>query len=232
MKPDFDVKGVQLIAGKLPKYIQDQLKWLQQDILRRNAIGELLPLREYCEMVAKLELEILHSVEKGDASLLKTEKIKTYEEYSDPRSQTWFYHDLWESVFAKHYKEAPQPPYIGVSLSVGLGSKGKFNRWVESLPERMGTEVKKHWAKWDKSDTKLERIVLPLEVTQQTGIPKEINEVLSYREVIHNTLHPFYMTLEGIGYYIYQNKGEQISLISDYLYMDEMSVTGEERIYC
>lgn len=227
---EFDVKGVQLIAGKLPKDMQKELQTLQQDILENIGAGRSVPVRKYAYKIASLEQQLIQELKAGHVDRLRFEKVKSEAEYSDPGSQTWFYHDLWNNVFAGKYGEAPQPPYLGVSLTVGMKTKTKFMNWIESIDDpAMKLAVRNHWNKWSKKPG-LERILLPLENVNKHGIPVEIQPALSTREIVLKTMQPFYLTMETIGAHVYRNKGENITLFSDLIQPEALAVI-EEQVY-
>lgn len=213
-KVDFDVKGVQLIAGKLPPDMQKALQDLQKDILSKIGDGIEPPVADYVYQIADLEQKIIHELKTGHVERLKFEKIKREEEYSDPRSQTWFYHDLWENMFASKYGKAPEPPYLGVSLKLDAENKTKINNYLDSLPPRMATSLRNHFGKWNK-EPKLSRVILPLEIVRNKGVPSELYPILSVREIILKTLQPFYQTMETIGVYVYKNDNDKITMFSD-----------------
>lgn len=218
LKPEFDVKGVQLIAGKLPKKMRDRLEAMQRDILETIGRGELLPLRKYVQQVADYEKEILEGLIIGDCSNLKLVKIKTEEEYSNPKSQEWFYHDLYESVFAPKYGAAPPLPYMGVSLTISVNNQTQFKDWLSKVEDpRIRDGIVNHWRKWEKAMDKLARIILPVDNVKATGIPVEILTATSEREITLRTMQPFYLTLESIGFYLYRDANQRITLASDYM---------------
>ncbi len=200
---DRELKGVNFIAGNIPKYFKEHsLKLIDdiQDTLNRN---EKLDLYSYVNRVATLEKEILSTLKSLRPDTLKTGKIKEGNAYlqSDEES-AYRYHTLWNEVFSEKYGHVDEPPYSVYELPILLKNKTMTKKLLDNENEE-GYEIRKKLHSFiDKYfSSGLMTIKIPKSKVDTFGIPKELEEFIDYKRSVEIIMNVFYMTLDTIGFY-------------------------------
>jgi hypothetical protein len=199
--PEMEVKGVHLKSSKIAKSIKDFAQKLMTDTLESIKNNTKLDAPVILKEIGDLERTIVTDINSGDWKWLSRQGIKGRASYSKPEASVFFYHLMWENVFADKYGPAPELPYVGVKMSVDLGSKSKLKEWIDSVEDPdIKAKLAKHFE--DTNRDKLGNIVIPMERLQYIqGIPKEIQQAVDYRTVIKQNLKCVYEVLNSTGLY-------------------------------
>lgn len=199
--PEMEIKGVHLKSSKIAKNIKDFAQKLMVDTLEAIEHKKTLDAPVILKEIGDLERTIVNDINTGDWKWLSRQGVKDKAAYSNPSGSVYFYHEMWENVFADKYGPAPELPYVGVKMSVDLGSKTKLKEWIDKIED---TDIK---AKLEEHFTlagrdKLGNIVIPMERLQYIqGIPEEIKQAVDYRTVIKQNLKCVYEVLNSTGLY-------------------------------
>lgn len=199
--PEMEIKGVHLKSSKIAKSIKDFAQKLMSDTLRAIEFKEKLDAPEILKGIADLERMIVNDTNNGDWKWLSRQGVKGKAAYSNPNGSVYFYHEMWEKVFADKYGPAPELPYVGVKMSVSLGSKSKLKAWVEGI-EDVDLRARMTAFFEETGRTDLNGVVVPMERLQYLqGIPDEIKQAVDYRTVIKQNLKCVYEVLNSTGLY-------------------------------
>lgn len=200
-EPDMEIKGVHLKSSKIASNIKAFAQKLMTDTLEAIEHKKKLNAPETLKEIGDLERTIIDDIQGGDWKWLSRQSIKTRQAYSKPEASVYFYHELWDTVFSEKYGPAPELPYVGVKMSVDLGSKSKMKEWFTKIQdEDIRTRLEKYFE--DTGRTDLGNIILPMERLQYMGdIPEEIKQAIDYRTVIKQNLKCVYEVLNSTGLY-------------------------------
>jgi len=199
--PEMEIKGVHLKSSKIAKSIKNFAQQLMKDTLEAIEHKKKLDAPEILKGIGDLERMIVDDTNNGDWKWLSRQGVKGKASYSNPNGSVYFYHEMWENVFASKYGSAPELPYVGVKMSVDLGSKSKLKAWIESIPD---ADVRERLTAFfeETGRTDLNGIVVPMERLQYLqGIPDEIKTAVDYRTVIKQNLKCVYEVLNSTGLY-------------------------------
>lgn len=199
--PEMEIKGVHLKSSKIAKSIKDFAQQLMRDTLEAIEHKKKLDAPEILKGIGDLERMIVDDTNNGDWKWLSRQGVKGKASYSNPNGSVYFYHEMWENVFSGKYGPAPELPYVGVKMSVDLGSKSKLKAWIEKITD---VELRERLQAFFEATgrTDLNGIVVPMERLQYLqGIPDEIKEVVDYRTVIKQNLKCVYEVLNSTGLY-------------------------------
>lgn len=212
-EPDMEIKGVHLKSSKIsPKIKAVAFKLMEEALFAIEESRKLDPAMTLWE-IAELEREVMSELMNGDFSWLSKETIKHAAVYSNPDSQIYLYHDMWDKVFADKYGQPPELPYIAVKMSVDLGTKSKVAAWLESIED---VEIRDRMRSFldSKGKSDLSNLYAPLERLQNIGdIPVEMKQVMDLRTVIKQNFKCIYEVLHSTGIYVMNDKITR--LISD-----------------
>lgn len=200
-EPDMEIKGVHLKSSKIASNIKAFAQKLMGDTLEAIEHKKKLNAAETLKEIGDLERTIVDDIQNGDWKWLSRQSIKTRQAYSKPEASVYFYHEMWEQVFSDKYGPAPELPYVGVKLSVDLGSKTKMKEWFTKVADE---DVRKRLEAYIESTGRsdLGNIIVPMERLQYMGdIPEEIKQVIDYRTVIKQNLKSVYEVLNSTGLY-------------------------------
>lgn len=200
-EPEMEIKGVHLKSSKIAAPIKAFAQKLMQDTLNAIENKTKLNAAETLKEIGDLERGIMDDISKGDYTWLSKQTVKTKQAYSNPGSSVYFFHEMWENVFADKYGPAPELPYVGIKFSVGLGSKSKVKEYIESIAD---TDIAKKFEDYMTSTgrTDLGNIVLPMERLQfLQDIPAEVKQAIDFRTVIKQNLKSVYEVLNSTGLY-------------------------------
>lgn len=216
-KLDKEIKGAVLKASTSPKFIVDGAMKMLNEILMTVYENKKIKVIPMIKHVAALENQIVASIHSGSTEFFKRVEIKDVDGYKGGRyNSPYFHYVLWKDVFGVKYGTIPEPPYPAVKISLNIDKPSTFKRWFDAieddaLKERMAmvlTEAKKR---------NIGSFNLPISITSQMGIPKEVLDAMDIRSVISQLMEPYYVLLETLG--VYNIEKNQQRLISD-LYSD------------
>lgn len=200
-KPDMEIKGVHLKSSKIASNIKAFAQKLMGDTLEAIEHKKKLDAPQTLKEIGDLERTIVDDIQKGDWKWLSRQSIKTRQAYSKPDASVYFYHEMWERVFSEKYGPAPELPYVGVKMSVDLGSKSKMKEWIESISDvELRQRLETFFQETGRTD--LGNIIVPMERLQYIeDIPEEIKQAIDYRTVIKQNLKSVYEVLNSTGLY-------------------------------
>lgn len=196
-----EYKGVQLINGKLPKFITGTARDMMDSISDSVIGNKKIKLTEYLNLVLSIENKIRDSILSGDVTLFKTVNIKDRTAYTANNFNAYQHYVLWDTVFAPKYGPTPPPPYASIKISTTLNNKTAMVSWVDSIKD---VELKGRLAQWimDKGRNDLNMILISKDYLTSNGIPEEILSVIDIKGVVSELCHTLYMILNTIGYQI------------------------------
>lgn len=200
-EPEMEIKGVHLKSSKIAAPIKAFAQKLMEDTLDAIENKKKLNAAETLKEIADLERMIASDINGGDYTWLSRQTVKTKAAYSNPGSSVYFFHEMWENVFAEKYGPAPELPYVGIKFSVGLGSKSKVKDYVAQIADK---DLAKRFEDYMTSTgrTDLGNIVLPMERLQfLQDIPQEVKQAIDMRTVIKQNLKSVYEVLNSTGLY-------------------------------
>ncbi|AEV89492.1 T4-like DNA polymerase [Pseudomonas phage OBP] len=200
-EPEMEIKGVHLKSSKIASNIKDFAQKLMGDTLDAIEHKKKLSPAETLKEIGDLERTIVDDIQAGDWKWLSRQGVKGSASYSKPMASVYFYHELWENVFAEKYGPAPELPYTGVKMSVDLGSKTKVKEFIERLEDKaLADRFLKFMESTGRTD--LGNLVVPMERMQfLADIPIEIKQAIDYRTVIKQNLKCVYEVLNSTGLY-------------------------------
>lgn len=212
-EPDMEIKGVHLKSSKISPKIKDvAFKLMEEALFAIEESRKLDPAMTLWE-IGELEREVMNELMAGDYSWLSKETIKNAAVYSNPDSQIYLYHDMWDKVFSDKYGQPPELPYVAVKMSVDLGSKSKLAAWLNTI-EDMDIRNRMQSFLDSKGKSDLSNLYAPLERLQNLGdIPVEMKQAMDLRTVIKQNFKCIYEVLHSTGIYVMNDKITR--LISD-----------------
>lgn len=209
---ELEIKGVALRNSNIPPEITDKAHWLITYVMDSVMSGKKMNASRVLRYVAKVEQEIRDGVLGGKFDLLGKMQIKGREAYKNPESSNYLHYDLWQSVFAPTYGNAPPPPYVAIKVPVDLERKADVAAWLDKMENPAIRDNMKAWLEANGKD-KMAVMYLPEQVLALTGIPKEIISAVDIRPLIIQTVEAFYLILESLG--IFMKNKDQTRLVSD-----------------
>lgn len=210
---EIEIKGVHLKSSKMAKVIKDKAQELMVATLNSIESREKLEPAQILYEIAELERGIVNDIQNGDYSWLSRESIKPAAAYTNPDSEKYLYHSLWEEVFSDKYGPAPELPYTGIKMSVDMSSKSKLNAYIDSI-EDLAIRDKFRTFMEKKGKDKLTNLYLPMERAQNLkDIPLEFKQAIDYRTLLKQNLKSVYTVLHSTG--IYMMNDSITRLVSD-----------------
>ena len=107
--PRKDIKGIGLRSSTYPKLVRETFEKYIEELFVEIQKGEPIKAASILKHVADLEKTIYDSIKNKESIYLQTVSIKRKQEYADPMSSSYFYHVLWNEVFAKEFGEMQIP---------------------------------------------------------------------------------------------------------------------------
>lgn len=200
-KMKLEIKGKNLRDSTLPPYIREKVRQYVSTIMDLIMENGQISIHDALRPVAEIETNIANNVKNGGYSDMPSVSIKELSVYTDPISNPYFYHRMWEAVFAPKYGNVEPPPYKGVKITVDLNNPTKFKRWLNQIPDQaLAARLASFMMEYNKDS--LGMFVLPDQIASQMGIPEEMISAVNLRKLIYGTTFPFYMLLESLGLFI------------------------------
>lgn len=205
VEPEMEIKGVHLKGAKIPKSIRDKAQALMGKIINAIENGIKLDPAEELHEVAELERRVCKEIGEGNHTWLGKTSIKGYNSYAKPFSSVYLYHEMWENIFSSKYGKAPDLPYVGVKLNVGLSTKARTQAFIDKIEDiNIKNKFKDFCEKYNRYE--YDTIVLPVESLQSIkDFPTELKSVINYREIIKQNFKCIYTVLESAGLYFINN---------------------------
>ena len=200
-EPELELKGVHLIASKVPKAISERAHKIMSFINRETYANRKISISLIVREVAKMEERIIEQMRAGNAEYLNFSRIKPIEEYmSNPMATPYFSHAMWMEVFADKYGVVDIPPYVAVKYNLTINTRTDMVNWIKNIndrdiAERLQSFMEKH------NKTVLKTIYLDAGYVANNKVPEEIFMVIDYRKVTLDMCNVFYIMLESLGFY-------------------------------
>jgi hypothetical protein len=212
-KPKLEVKGVGLRDSKVPKKINDDAKEMMEEIITTIKSEEQLDIRSILKHIADVERSIIASIEGGSYEYMTSGQVKAKESYKNPEVSNYMQYELWRDVFAPFLGKTKEPPYSVVKVSLVGSNKTEIDAWCARMGnDKLATRLKE-WLLQRKRNN-LSTLLIPHEIVETTGIPKEIVSGIDTRKIIFNTMGVYYLMLESLGIFMLDKKITR--LLSDY----------------
>lgn len=210
-KHKMEIKGVYLKSSTLPAYInkkaQEMMQRITDEVMTIDADNpHPISVRKYITEVADIERLIIDTIKKGQTSFLKSASIKDANSYSKAGEESPYrYHMLWNEVFGPKYGMMAEPPYDTVKVSSIIENKTDLDKWLDTIQD---PELKSRMNNWilKTGQLRYSSFNLPIQVIRNTGIPIEITSIINYKKIIIDLCSIFYLILETLGVYLYDNK--------------------------
>ena len=209
-----ELKGKTLRDSKIPDSLRKELKNMINDVLDDIQKGNGIRVLDYLNRVGNLERRIMNEIIRGSSDYLTRERIQEKATYRLPKSSNYYYYDLWQNVFADKYGPITTLPAACVKVSLPITNKTMTREWVASIKDKDIATRLDAYLKTTKRDV-LSMILVPLEITANSGIPIEIIEIMNMRKIIYASMEGFYLVLESIGYYC-QNRHDTRLIMDTY----------------
>lgn len=210
---EIEMKGVVFKGSNSPQFITDAVNEMIRNILQTVRDDKELDLAGHLKDIADMERMIFESLRKGDVMFYKTGEVKPAEGYKrEPVQSPYFHYMLWKEVFGDKYGDPGEPPYGCLKVSIDIKTKKDFQAYLDrindpAIKERLCTFLAKHNKAMPGS------FMIPRAIVESNGIPDEIIQAISTRQIVSNLMEPFMVLLETLGYYILD--GKQLRLVSD-----------------
>lgn len=207
--PKLDKKGVGLIKSKVVQDINKSFENLVSIIIKNIMEGNEMTMQDVVGYVADLESTIRQQLLNKNSSYLEYSRINTKEHsLSGGRpieSTKYFYHMLWNAVFAPKYGYAEEPTYDVYKVNILGGSKSALKEIINGIEDKaLAFRFTEFLTKYKKE--KLEVLYLPADIVKNTGIPDELLAGGNLNKVVSGVISHFYLILESFGIYINDKK--------------------------
>lgn len=209
-KPKLELKGVHLRGIKIALKVREFTKDLMHRLL--NAVYEktTLDASELLKNVADMERALTTELQEGGYSWLTKNTIKEESAYTKAESSIYYYHELWEAVFADTYGEGPVLPYKAYKINLDLSNKTRIKNYLESIKDSpIGIKLRDYL----KDRAHLTSVYVPSDkIGVIGGIPKEILPIIDTRLIIAQNFRSIYLLLEALGIFILNSKGTKLCM--------------------
>lgn len=195
--PRKDIKGVGFRSSTYPKVIREGFEKFTVDLFAEISKGDPIRGTSILEHVSNLEREVHRSLRNRESTYLQTVTVKRKEEYADPNTSQYFYHDLWKEVFSEDYGEMVIP---NKCFKIPLkGGKRMFkdqvfmDKFQESHP-RIHERLVAFMEKNPKRD--ITTILVP---PSKGKINDFFMKIADVRSQVSQIMTPYYLMLNALG---------------------------------
>lgn len=210
-KPKLELKGVHLRGVKIALKVREFTNKLMRDVLDAIYNKKQLDPAELLAEIGDIERALFQDIDDGGYTWLTKNGIKAENAYSNPESSIYYYHELWENVFAAKYGKAPELPYRAYKVNLALHNKSKMRAYFDSVDDKIWAE---NFHQYIESRPKLTSVYIPVDmIDDMGGIPKELLPIVDTRLLIKQNLASVYAIIESLGIFIMNSKCTR--LISD-----------------
>ena len=214
--PELEMKGVHLISSKASEqFMIDFQDYIEKKILTSLMNDVELGWHDYMDKPIKQELEIRKNIRTGQVDYYSREQIKNPNDYKQGEDNSnYFQYLLWREVFAPKYGSVDNPPLYAVKIPVDLSKPRKLKGWIAGVKEvdlALGNRLEEFLASKDK--TQFTSILVPQQIIQTTGLPKELLPVIDEARATSQIMTPYYIALQSFGFYVGNSKYSR--LLSD-----------------
>ncbi len=197
---EMEIKGVHLKDSSVPKQIILDAAICMEKIIRTVMSGKKVSLMEYLTRTADIERMILSSLEAGEVTYLKRNKVKEAKSYKkEPIKSPYQFFMLWEHCFSAKYVSAVKPPYNAVRVPVTLTSRRKIKEWLDAMEDRVIAAKIEEWYTRT-GQTKVTQLLLPIDICLSYGIPAEIKSIVDRQKIVLSLTKAHRNVLESLGF--------------------------------
>lgn len=199
----YEIKGQRFHAGKSNRDMIKELHNWMKEIPWKLKAGEKIDRGELLRMIEDIENDIESSLDRRTDVKFSTLKIKPYEAYSNPKSQEWAKHKLWNWCFGDTHEEGTDEGYTAYKLP--LRFEGGLEHFLKTTtPEvRAGFEKYLNYVTDNKKDKWFSKsityIPIPIDSMINHGIPDEIKPLVDIEKAIKRALDPHLLMLANLG---------------------------------
>lgn len=224
-KPRLDIKGVNMRSSNWPAEVKElHEKWVLRTFEKIMEEGNI-SIHEFLKTPWELERRMLRSLTKGEYTYLGKMRINPRDSYKNPESSNYVHYDMWQETFGSVYGMVGEPPYRGIQVPVKLTKPKQIKAWIDKIENpALKTLMEKYFLETKKGRV-WTQLIIPEVIGQQSGIPKEIIDVIDMRRILNATMKGFYMVLGAYGLDLADEK--QAKLLSDVYIPPEISL-GED----
>jgi hypothetical protein len=210
--PRRDIKGVGFRSSAYPKKVKQGFEDFYVKFVEMVMSGAPIYASYLLDHVAKLEREIERSIRDRESDYLQTVAVRLKEDYEEPESSNYFYHILWNEVFAQDFGEMVLPNKCFKIPLLG-GDKFIKNKALHKLIADKYPEIWKRLSAFMERNPqrKFSSFLIP----PFKGSTNEFfMDVMDMRSHISQALTSYYHLLDGLGIGTVDRRQE--SLVSDY----------------
>ncbi len=207
------LKGVGLRGISSSKLVREKFDAYVEMVLNKIMYDGGLTIEEALQPVLDVYHEIIEDVRKSGYQYLRSTEVKDAESYTKKDQDINVKNRrLWDEVFAPAHSLSPEPPYQSLSLSIEIRNKAKLEQWVNGMADKdLGIRMRDFVNR--EMNGSITTMRVPEQSISESGIPKELLEVLDLRKLTTGIMLPFYIVLESLGIYFMNEKLTRI--ISD-----------------
>ncbi len=227
--PELEMKGVHLISSKASiKFMIDFQDYIEKHILASIMQDKELSWMDIMGQPIKEELKIRHNIRTGGIDYYSREQIRDPADYKQGEDNSnYFQYLMWREVFAQKYGDVDNPPFYAMKIPVDLNKPRKLKRWIDNMEDR---DLAKRLANFLESKDKeaFTSILIPLQIVQIDGLPKELVEIADESRATNQIMTPYYIALQTFGAYVGNTKNTRL-LTDNYIdkYMEAQSKTDQ-----
>lgn len=195
--PRKDIKGVGLRSSTYPKLVKDSFQDFAVEFIDLVQKAEPISAAYILDHIANVEQTIFNSVMNRESTYLQTVTIKREEEYKDSSISAYFYHVMWNEVFAEEFGEMVLPNKC-YKIPLKFGDKFfKRTEFIETLKTKYPVTMEK-WLNFVKKYPKrdIETVLIP---PFKGMMPEFFLEIMNLRSHISQSVKPYYILLNGLG---------------------------------
>lgn len=210
-KPKLELKGVHLRGVKIALKVREFTNKLMRDVLDAIYNKKQLDPSVLLGEIADIERALFQDIDEGGYTWLTKNGIKDENAYSNPESSIYYYHELWESVFAPKYGKAPELPYRAYKVNLALHNKSKMRAYFATVEDKVWGE---NFHTYIEARPKLTSVYIPVDmIDDMGGIPNELLPIVDTRLLVSQNFRSIYSILESLGLYFMNSKTTR--LVSD-----------------
>ena len=209
--PKLELKGVHLRGVKIALKVREFTNKLMRDVLDAIYNKRKLDPAELLNEIGDIERALFHDIENRGYTWLTKNGIKAESAYTNPESSIYYYHELWENVFAPKYGKAPELPYRAYKVNLALHNKTKMAAFFNNLDDKVWGD---NFREYISSRSNLTSVYIPIDMIDgMGGIPEELLPIVDTRLLISQNFKSIYAILESLGLYFLNSKTTR--LVSD-----------------
>lgn len=207
-----DVKGVQFRNSAYPQIIKDGFSKYIDTFFENVTQNVQIKPSDVLDDVVKMEHLIYDNLNSGNSSFLPNTTIKNKEEYDDPSKTSYFYYELWQTVFAPKFFDMTIP---NKCYKIPLYGGKRFLKHKNLLERIKAFDAGVHDRLLSfcamKGKTELAYILIP-PITGE--IPRLFLDIMDFRTTISSICVPYYRFIEALG--IATANTDENVLVSDF----------------